>query len=119
MQNSNKQEQWATDIRIRMALLLNGFEEKCKSPTDEDLELVSKVQKIIHNSSTNYIIDEYKGLTDEAMVKMFDMSDSKFCKVFRLLFTGKNAIYEMQQRQRLEFKNKLQEIKDKYGFNEL
>ena len=41
MQNSNKQEQWATDIRIRMALLLNGFEEKCN--------FGGKVDRLIEN----------------------------------------------------------------------
>ena len=114
MINSNKQEAWATDIKIRMSILLNGFKEKCKNPTESDLQIIDKVEKIINNSSTNYIIDEYKGLTDESLVKMFDFSDSKYCKVFIMLFTGKNAIYEFQQKQRLEVKNKLDKLKDKY-----
>ena len=47
------------------------------------------------------------------------MDDTKFCKVFRLLFNGKNSLYQIQQKQRLEFNKKLQEIKDKYGSNDI
>ena len=119
MRNSSKQDKWANDIKVRINLLLNGFEAKCFSPTDDDLDLINRVQKIIHNTTTNYIIDEFKGLTDEALVKMFDMDDTKFCKVFRLLFNGKNSLYQIQQKQRLEFNKKLQEIKDKYGSNDI
>lgn len=115
MRNSSKQDLWAEDIKMRMGMLLNGFKEKCKDIEDEkNKKIITKVENIIKCGSTNFIIDEYKSLTDEALVKMFDMSDTKFCKVFIMLFSTRNALYEFQQKQRMEFKNKLEEIKAKY-----
>ena len=42
MRNSSKQDKWANDIRVRINLLLNGFEAKCFSPTDDDLDLINE-----------------------------------------------------------------------------
>ena len=115
MINSSKQNSWAEDIKMRMEILLNGFKAKCKYIEDpNNKKIISKVENIIKCGSTNYVIDEYKSLTDEALVKMFDMSDTKFCKVFIMLFSTKNFLYEFQQKQRIEFQNKLEEIKAKY-----
>ena len=115
MINSSKQNLWAEDIKMRMEILLNGFKAKCNNLDDEkNKKIISKVENIIKCGSTNYVIDEYKSLTDEALVKMFDMTDVKFCKVFIMLFSTKNFLYEFQQKQRIEFQNKLEEIKAKY-----
>ena len=115
MINSSKQNSWAEDIKMRMEILLNGFKAKCKDIEDEkNKKIINKVENSIKCGSTNYVIDEYKSLTDEALVKMFDMSDTKFCKVFIMLFSTKNFLYEFQQKQRIEFQNKLEEIKAKY-----
>ena len=100
---------------MRMEILLNVFKAKCDNLEDEkNKKIISKVENIIKCGSTNYVIDEYKSLTDEALVKMFDMTDVKFCKVFIMLFSTKNFLYEFQQKQRIEFQNKLEEIKAKY-----
>ena len=115
MINSSKQNLWAEDIKMRMEILLNGFKAKCNNLDDEkNKKIISKVENIIKCGSTNYVIDEYKSLTDEALVKMFDMTDVKFCNVFIMLFSTKNFLYEFQQKQRIEFQNKLEEIKAKY-----
>ena len=101
MINSSKQNSWAEDIKMRMEILLNGFKAKCNNLEDEkNKKIISKVENIIKCGSTNYVIDEYKSLTDEALVKMFDST--------------KNFLYEFQQKQRIEFQNKLEEIKAKY-----
>ena len=113
---SNKQEEWANDIKLRMQILRNAFMVKCKNLEDAEVQKVlNKVEQILINGSTNYIIDEYKSLTDEALVKLFDMSDYKFCKLFIMLFSTKNAIYEFTQKQRLENQKKLDIIKQKYA----
>ena len=115
MINSSKQNSWAEDIKMRMEILLNGFKAKCNNLDDEkNKKIISKVENIIKCGSTNYVIDEYKSLTDEALVKMFDMTDMKCCKVFIMLISTKNFLYEFQQKQRIEFQNKLEEIKAKY-----
>lgn len=115
---SSKQELWAKDIKIRIEILKNGFMEKCNNLEDVEIKKVlNKVNSILKNAKDYYIIDEYKGLTDDSVVKMFDLSDEKFCKVFVLLFNTKNALYEFKQKQRLENENKLSEIKKKYYNN--
>lgn len=116
MNLSNKQEEWANDIKIRIDILRNAFLEKCKNLDDEEVQRVlKKVNNILTCGKSNYIIDEYKALSDEALIKLFSMSDEKFCKLFILLFKTKDAIYEFTQKQRLENQKKLTTIKDKYS----
>lgn len=114
MRISEKQDLWANDIKIRIEILKNGFEEKCNLQDQEHQNILTKIDKILKNAKSTYIIDEYKGLTDEALVKMFELSDSKFCKLVIMLFSSKDALYEFKQKQRLENENKLADIKNKY-----
>ena len=112
---SNKQDLWANDIKIRIEILKNGFIEKCPNLEDAEIkQILKKVDGILNNANSHYIIDEYKGLTDESVVKMYDSSDKQFCKLFKMLFSSKDALYEFKQKQRLEQENKLSAIKDKY-----
>lgn len=111
---SEKQDQWANDIKIRIEILKNGFMEKCNLQDQENQKILTKIDKILNNAKSYYIIDEYKGLTDESLVKMFELSDAKFCKLVIMLFSGKDALYEFKQKQRLENEIKLADIKNKY-----
>lgn len=117
---SNKQETWANDIKIRIQILKNGFMDKCNNLEDKEVQkILTKVDNIINHGKGYFIIDEYKGVTDEALVKMFDLSDKEYCKLFIMLFSGSNALYEFKQKQRLETEMKLSSIKNKYYRNPL
>lgn len=112
---SNKQQNWANDIKVRIEILKNGFIEKCNNLEDEEIKkLLDKVDNIINNSKGYYLIDEYKGVTDEAVVKMFGLSDKEYCKLFITLFSGSNALYKFKQKERLQMEKKLADIKNKY-----
>lgn len=116
MNVSDKQENWSNDIKVRIDILRNAFLVKCKNLDDAEVKkALNKVEQILSNANQIYIIDEYKSLTDESLVKIFEMSDKKFCKLFIMMFTTKDAIYEVLQKQRLENQKKLQQITSKYS----
>ena len=115
MRNSKKQNTWSQDIKTRLKILLNGYIERCGNPLEADnKKIITKVESIINNGNTNFIIDEYKSITDEAVVKMFDMPNSKYCKVFNMMFNGEKTIYQYQEKQRKEIQNKFLNLKAKY-----
>lgn len=117
---SNKQTQWANDIKVRIEILKNGFMDKSNNLEDMEVQkILTKVDNIINHGKGYFIIDEYKGITDEALVKMFDLSDKEYCKLFIMLFSGSNALYEFKQKQRLETETRLACIKNKYYINPL
>lgn len=116
--NSNKQEVWANDIKIRIEILLNGFKIKC-SDSEEDKQIIYRVENLLKNSSINFIIDEYKSLTDIAVVKMFYLTDTKYCKVFKVLFNNSNSLHDIKKKQREQLKKKFSLLKDKYYNNKL
>lgn len=114
MRYSEKQNDWANDIKIRLNILLCGFIEKCDDLEDEkNKEIIEKVKKIIENENPNFIIDEYKGVTDNTLVTMFSWNDKKFCKIFSSMFSS-HMIYDVMEKKRLKNEIKLQNLKDKY-----
>ena len=118
MNYSNKQNEWANDIKLRITIMLNGFIEKC-SKTEEDYQFIERVEKMLENENSNFFIDEYKGVTNDSVVKMFDFSDEKFCKCFKMLLSSKAYLHEFKQQQREEQDRKWKEIECKYGNNSI
>lgn len=113
---SNKQQEWANDIKMRIRILKAGFEEKCPNLKDEEIQKVlRKVDIILECEKIYYIIDEYKSISDEFIVKMFDLTDKKYCNMFINIFNNTGMLYQIQQKTRLEQQKKLKAIFRKYS----
>lgn len=113
---SNKQQVWADDIKLRIRILKNGFVEKCNDLDSEDTQkLLSKVDRLLECKKIYYIIDEFKGISDDFLVQMFDLDNKKFCNMFRSLFNTRGLLYQIQQKERINKQHKLKEIFRKYS----
>lgn len=113
---SNKQELWCNDIKKRITVLRNAYVEKSKHLTnDKRYKVINRIDQILKNAKTYYIIDEYKGISDEFLIRAFELKDTSFCNFVESLFLSKGMLYEIQQKKRLEQKRQLDLLFKQYA----
>ncbi|MGL5765425.1 MAG: hypothetical protein ACRCX8_07275 [Sarcina sp.] len=114
--NSSKQLDWCNDIKLRIEILKNGFLDKCDNLEDIRVqETIKRVDLLLSCTKTTYIIDEFKSINDEFIIRMFNLTDKKYCNMFISVFNNTSLLYQLQQKTRLEQQKQLKEIFKKYG----